>query len=196
MSRPFSTRELVLDVLDVFLKLCLTGFLLLALLAGVLILYTNYYLRQPATGLGGVGIGNGNGSLQINVWISNQCPKSGDIITVRGTATNKTLQPRVFELSGKPVFDLQVADRYTRTATRWSDGKALTPDLTRLELEPSQSKIIEMKYTVPNSGDLYNATANLDYSSLFPNAMYKFNDVASATVSFAGPHGCSIIDLP
>ncbi len=53
---------------------------------------------------------------------------------------------------------------------RWSDGKLLTPDLTRLELKPGESKAIEMDWVVkqPSSGYVFYADANFVYSTRVP----------------------------
>jgi len=44
------------------------------------------------------------------------------------------------------VFDLIITDY--NGEHRWSDGKDLTPELTLLELQPGQSKTIEMNWVV------------------------------------------------
>jgi hypothetical protein len=189
MSRLLPNREDLRDVLDVFLRLCVVGCLVLALLVVADFVYDKLYLQQPATGLGGAIIGNG--LVAIDVWVSDRCPENGEIVTVRATATNKTIQPQVLELKDQPVFDLGVGIWGT-SPTRWSDGKALTPDLTRLELQPGQGKTIQMDWRVADSTTEYYATATLDYSSAFPNAMFNNPDIASATVRFGGWMGCSI----
>jgi hypothetical protein len=145
------------------------------------------HVPKPVTRSGGLVIGTG--AVRVDVWVSDACPQDGETVTARATVTNGTIEPHVYDSKDQSVLDLIVTTGGTGgVTTRWSDGKALTPDLTHLELQPGQSKTIEMDLRVPDSGALYDATATLYYSN-------KFNP-AGAYVSFAGPHGCSIIDLP
>lgn len=122
------------------------------------------------------------------IWVSDACPQTGEIITARATVTNETSKTQVFDSKDHPVLDLAVGRVGEGAFPRWSDGKALTPDLTHLELQPGQSKTIQMDLTISDNAALYRAGATFNYDAKgFPIV---------AGVSFAGPHGCSIIDLP
>lgn len=81
------------------------------------------------------------------------CASPGDTLTVHATITNNDPHTQVVDLTDQPVLDLVIGYSSGTTtgnrSIRWSDSKPLTPDLTRLELKPGQSKSIEMKVVVP-----------------------------------------------
>ena len=88
---------------------------------------------------------SGVGELDVEIWASQGCIKPGETIQVRATVTNRGDKTQVIDLKDKPVLDLTV---YSLERTqRWSEGKALTAELTRLELAPGKSKTIEAEYT-------------------------------------------------
>ena len=80
----------------------------------------------------------------VEIWASDACPKQGDTVTLRATATNVDPETQVVELKDQPVLDIVVGN--LTDGQRWSAGKPLTPDLTRLELKPGESKSIEMSW--------------------------------------------------
>ncbi len=88
---------------------------------------------------------NRRGNLFVELWASKSCADYGEIVMIRATATNRDSRPLIVELKDQPVFDIIVGSPVTRM-TRWSTGKPLTPDLTRLELKPGESKTIEMQW--------------------------------------------------
>jgi hypothetical protein len=99
------------------------------------------------------------GDLVVVVWASQVCASYGDTVTVRGTVTNVGSQEHTIELKGQVVFDLRITDESGEH--RWSEGKPLTSDLTRLELKPQESKILEMQWKVPYGGSGIIVTAQL-----------------------------------
>lgn len=87
------------------------------------------------------------------MWASKNCVQPGETVSLRATATNRGNRTQVIEVKDKPVLDI-IVDFTKSTAkgvTRWSDGKPLTPELTRLELKPGESKSIEMGWNPDQS---------------------------------------------
>jgi len=128
--------------------------------------------------------------LVVEVWVSDKCPENGKDITVRATVTNKGTKTQVLDSKDQPVLDLIVTTGGTGgVKTRWSDGKALTPDLTHLELQPGQSKTIEIDRRVTNLNNRFSVEA-----ALFDPA--RFYSPVMPYVLIAPQYGCNIIDLP
>jgi hypothetical protein len=100
----------------------------------------------------------------VDVWASSDCVHPGETPKLRATATNHDTITFSVELTDRPVFDLVV--RTTDKTTRWSDGKPLTPDLTRLELKSGKSKTLEMDGPVQCCDSLM-VTAPFIYSPKF-----------------------------
>ena len=121
------------------------------------------HVPNPVTSSSGVNLGGQ--AVTVDMWASDNCVQPGNVVTLRATVTNKTSKTQVFELKDRPVFDL-VVETGGRT-TRWSDGKALTSDLTRLELQPGQSKTIEMDWKALCCDNLV-AGADFFYDARFP----------------------------
>jgi hypothetical protein len=86
------------------------------------------------------------GTLLVETWASDDCVQPGNIVHLRVTITNKGAKTQVIELDDKAVLDIVIGN--PDTGRRWSDGKPLTSDLTRLELGPGASKSIEMDWVV------------------------------------------------
>jgi hypothetical protein len=75
------------------------------------------------------------------------------MLIARATVQNYDSIVQVVELTDRPVFDLLMGYRTSEggsTILRWSDGKVLTPDLTRIVLLPGGSRSIEMRWVVIN----------------------------------------------
>ncbi|HEX9077153.1 MAG TPA: hypothetical protein VF932_15310 [Anaerolineae bacterium] len=89
-------------------------------------------------------IGFGNAAYMIEIWASTNCVKVGDTLHVRGSLTNDSSGTRVFQVKDEPVFDIGVGFGAVRPS--WSDGKALTTALTRLELKPFESRTLELDW--------------------------------------------------
>lgn len=117
---------------------------------------------------GPVSVENWRENHVVQLWASKSCADYGEIVTIRATATNRDSRPLIVELKDQPVFDIIVGSPVTRR-TRWSTGKPLTPDLTRLELMPGQSKTIEMQW-IASEGE--GVTARF-----IDNALYSDNPV-------------------
>jgi len=92
------------------------------------------------------------GDIVVTLWADKSCVKYFEIVTLRATVTNRDSRPLVVELKDQPVFDIVIG--YPEEA-RWSAGKPLTPDLTRLELKPGQSKTIEMQWEATGPAGAY-----------------------------------------
>ncbi len=92
-------------------------------------------------------ITTGREGMALELWTSNQCPRPGEIVTLRATATNQSARSFLVELRDQPVLDIIIGNPDSSTL-RWSANKPLTADLTRLELKPGQSKHIEMQWKV------------------------------------------------
>lgn len=97
-----------------------------------------------------VSINDARGNNAIELWASAKCVKAGDTLTVRAIVTNHDSRTHLVELKDQPVLDLFIGYRTPTgsTSISWSNGKPLTIDLTRLELQPGQSKSIEMQWVV------------------------------------------------
>jgi hypothetical protein len=87
----------------------------------------------------------GSNLFALTVWASDGCPDPDALITLRATVVNQTQQVQVVVLTNQPVLDIVVGNP-DRSTIRWSAGRPLTSDLTRLELGPSESKTIEMQW--------------------------------------------------
>lgn len=107
--------------------------------------------------------------LFVEMWASSNCTQPGDKITMRATVTNKGTGTQIIELGDQPALDIWLSSG-TILLARWSDGKPLTSDLTRLELKPGEPKTIEMDWSVgqPTSETVLSAQARFIYSTRVP----------------------------
>ncbi len=76
----------------------------------------------------------------------------GQPVTIRFTVHNSGKErTTIYERTGKPVMDIIAGTSPVREGDpprpRWSDGKPMTTELTRLELKPGESRVIEMIWT-------------------------------------------------
>ncbi len=117
------------------------------------------HIPNPVTTSSVVGIGGG--PVVVDVWASDNLVQPGETVKLRATVTNKPTQTFLVDLKDQPVLDI-VAKSQNRV-TRWSDGKVLTSDLTRLELQPGESKTIEMDYVARSCCDAILAYADFRY---------------------------------
>lgn len=85
----------------------------------------------------------GLGDLTLGLWASHQSLNVNQPITIRFTVKNDGKQTIVYDRKDKPVVDILVGHR-DNPAMRWSSEKPLTSELTRLELKPGESRILEM----------------------------------------------------
>jgi len=116
---------------------------------GVLVVLCACTVHPPPTPDSLVGRAT-SGDFIVEIWASKLCTFSDDPVIVRGTITNVGIQTRTIDLGDKIVFDLIIAD--PTGEYRWSDGKPLAPELTRLELGPQETKTLEMQWKVPQNG--------------------------------------------
>lgn len=89
---------------------------------------------------------HGDINYTVELWASTNCILPGETVTVRATVTNVGSQTLIIDLRDQVVFDLIITDQ--NGEHRWSEGKSLMPELTRLELKPGQSKMLEMQWVV------------------------------------------------
>ncbi len=102
------------------------------------------------------------GDIAVEMWASTSCAQPGDTIHLRATATNRGNRVWIVDTKDEPVFDILFP-------IRWSAGKPLTADLTHLELQPGQSKSIEMDYVLPKGiSGVVGAQAQFIYSPTAP----------------------------
>lgn len=93
---------------------------------------------------------------------SNYCERHGDTVHLRARVSNESPSQRTFELHDKPGLEIVVA--FGDYVTRWSDGKKLSPDLTRLELKPGEAKTIEMDWIATGTASSGYAVAVFIYN--------------------------------
>ncbi len=91
--------------------------------------------------------------ITVEIWASTACAPPGETVTFRATVTNYGSRPFAVELNDQFVLDIQIKDSPGNAneeiiTVHWSDGKPLTADQTRLELNPGQSRTIEMQRTM------------------------------------------------
>ncbi len=128
------------------------------------------------------------GDFVVEIWASSDCVQPGDTIKLRATVTNKGTADQVVELSDQPVLDIVI--RNQGPSIRWSDGKSLTPDLTRLELKPGESKSIEMEWKAktPSPGYVFYVDARFIDDARFANDPVRPGITVSVSVC-PGPFG-------
>jgi hypothetical protein len=106
---------------------------------------------RPVRGSHGIGGIQGT-QVQIAIVASDNCAKQGKTVKLVATVTNLGDSVLTIQLENKPVLDIQVRYETLNGSTtvegkqRWSDGKALTPELVYLQLQPGESKTIEMDW--------------------------------------------------
>lgn len=90
--------------------------------------------------------------IQVQLTADRDCVKAGDIVNLRATATNVGKARLVIELVDRPALDIAVAySLHTKSITPdtfeyWSDRNESGASAKRLELEPGESKRIEMDW--------------------------------------------------
>ncbi len=109
----------------------------------------------PVSSTGGVG------DLRVMVEASTNCTNRGDIVTLRASVVNEGPETFAVELKDRPVLNLCIGD-YPGYSKCWADGRALTSDLTRLQLKQGESKAIEMKWVAELAGSYAVAVRFID----------------------------------
>jgi len=107
-------------------------------------------------------MGFAGGSLLVEIGSSTNCANPDDTVTLHASVSNRSSQIFAVELQDRPVLDLCIGS-YPGYSKCWSEGKQLTPDLTKLELKPGESKTIEMKWFAQPAGS-YGAAAIFVYA--------------------------------
>ena len=121
--------------------------------------------RQPMSDLRPVG------DFTVEVWASTNCILPDETVTVRAIVTNVGSQTQIIDLRDQVVFDLIITDQ--NGEHHWSEGKPLTPDLTRLELKPGQSKTLEMQWVVQPLTSMLVVTAQFIDNPAVPGGPVK-----------------------
>ncbi|MBI4786652.1 MAG: hypothetical protein HY782_06360 [Chloroflexi bacterium] len=80
--------------------------------------------------------------LALILWTSHRNVNVNQPVTIRFTVRNEGKQTVVYDRKDKPVADILIPGGFPKV--RWSDGKPLTAELTRLELKPGESRVLEM----------------------------------------------------
>ena len=91
-----------------------------------------------------------NDDLIVDLWASSDCVQVNELVKLRTTVTNHSTKAQVFETKDQPVLDI-VFGNPDSPFQRWSNGKALTSDMTHLELKPGESKSVEMDWVPDGS---------------------------------------------
>jgi len=88
--------------------------------------------------------------LTLNLWTSRYGLDVGESVDIRFTVENVGEKTKVIELADRPVMDISIGfgthPGVDPVRIRWSGGREITPELTRLVLEPGESKTIEMTW--------------------------------------------------
>jgi hypothetical protein len=121
------------------------------------------HVSKPVSMTSGVDTG---GTVLVEIWASTDLVQVNEIVKFRATATNKGTKTQTINLSDYPVLDIWIERESAtgKTLTRWSDGKALTSEMTQLELRPGESKSIELDYAIRECCNPVGARANFVYS--------------------------------
>ncbi len=130
---------------------------------------------------------DGSRELYVTVWANTKCVNAGDTLIARATVVNNHSQPKVIELADRPVFDLYLGYRGDSGSVliRWSDGKPLNLDLTRIELKPGGSKNLEINWIVPNP-----APSTVGVSARFIEDARDVDHPLSPYITVYGPLAC------
>ncbi len=135
-------RQIILPMLTIALGLVGCGF----------------HIPNPVASSSGVNLGGQ--AVTVDMWANDNLVQPGETVKLRATVTNKTTKIFSVDLKDQPVLD--IVTKSGGQVIRWSDGKALTSDLTHLELKPGESKAIEMDY-VAKCCDVILAYADFRY---------------------------------
>lgn len=119
------------------------------------------------------------GDLTLNLWTSRYGLSVGESVDIRFTVENVGKKTKVIELADRPVMDISIGFRTMggdQVRIRRSDGREMTPELTRLVLEPGESKTIEMTW-VPDERAM-NVAAGVAGVLRYGEADYQVNSAA------------------
>ncbi len=134
-----------------------------------------------------VTIKDGRGKIAIELWASAKCVEPGDMLIVRATVTNQDSRTHLVEVKDQSILDLSIGYRTETGSTiiKWSDAKPLTPDLTRLELKPGESRTIELRWVV-----IEPAPSAIGVSARFIDDLRFSDHPLSPFMMIYGPGGC------
>ncbi len=133
---------------------------------------------KPVSSVGGIEY------MTIGIWASTDLAQPGETVRFIATLSNEGTSFYAVELKDRAVMDMIIT--VNNVATRWSDGKPLTSELTRLELKPGESKSIEMDYVVNKCCESLRVTATFIFSEKLADFL-----VPPQVMVFIGsyPHG-------
>ncbi len=111
----------------------------------------------------------------VDLWANSSCPKAGTTLVARAIVRNTGKSTWIVEMKDRPVFDVFIdfSVQGGGIRKRWSDGKPLTSDLTRIELGPGESKTIELQAVVPTGVGITDAMASFMTDPRFPDEAIK-----------------------
>ncbi len=126
--------------------------------------------------------------ISVEIWSNTDCVQPNNNIELRVTVTNHGTTTQIVESKEQAVFDIII--RNQGPVVHWSDGKALTPDLTKLELKPGESKAINMVWTVkpPSTGNVFYVDAKFAYKPKISESSMPPSILVSVSVC-PGPFG-------
>ncbi len=113
---------------------------------------------------------NTTDNVRLSLWVSHHSVRVGQPLQIRFTARNLGNETAIFETQTESVMDINIGVRPLGGGgfyVRWSDGKPLTRELTRLELKPGESKTIEMTWTPDERSD---------YSIVWVDGIFWYRD--------------------
>jgi hypothetical protein len=107
---------------------------------------------------------SGISGMVVELSASSDCVQPSETVKLRATVINSSTKDFKVKLKDRAVFDLVV--NTNDRITRWSNGKAMTSELTELELKPGQSRMLEMNWQA-QCCDIIRVTAPFIYSENF-----------------------------
>jgi hypothetical protein len=132
----------------------------------------------------------GGNPYKVEIWASDACPDVSETLTLRATVTNVGSRIQTVELVDQPVLDIVV--NVQGKDYRWSEGKPATPDLTRIELKPGESKNIEMPWLVQQGFTQFIISAQfVDAPSLVNHPISA--SISTGTIEFRISNGTNAI---
>lgn len=115
---------------------------------------------------------HGAANYALQLWQTTLCPQQNQTVTLRAKVTNDSALPEIADAKDQPVFDIIVV---TPSKTiRWSDGKPMTPEFTRLALQPGEFKSIQLQFAYQFGGNT-TASARFVYDGQSPEDVIVLN---------------------
>lgn len=99
--------------------------------------------------------------IQLDIRASSSCLGPGETVKLDATAENRGKKPLTLRLENHSVLDISVDyeieadENRVKVEERWSKDKALTEDLTQLDLKPGESKRIQMDWIAQRTAGMH-----------------------------------------